>query len=299
VDKIGIIGIGAMGSGIAKNLLKAGYAVTAFTRGKPSGLEHGGSTSTRQVVARELESAGATLETNLEALFSQVDTLVICVPSSKDVESILLGPGSLSEMDKARVGTVLDFSTAHPESTRKIYAVLKARGIDFLDTPMTGSVKEALAGTLRLIVGGDEPVFMRCEPLLRSVSELVLYAGSSGSGNLVKLANNFLSILDQAMTADISLVLDENGISPEVYKEFLGKSSANSGGFQLMMYRITTGDFARKFELGLALKDIGYCTDVFPSAIVDNLFSFLKKASDSGYGDKDIGTMYHYLKESR
>lgn len=288
MERIGLVGIGAMGSGIAENLLKAGHPVWAFHRPTPSG----------KAAAEKLSALGAETCVDLGEVFSKADVLAICLPRSEDVESIILGPGGLAEARGTTVRTVLDFSTAHPDSTRKLHSLLKGKGVDFLDIPMTGSVREAKQGTLNLIAGGEEGVFRRVEPLLRKISALALYAGPSGSGNLVKLANNLLAILDQAVTARISIELDRNGISPNVYTEFLGKSSANSGGFRLMMYRIMSGDFARKFELSLALKDIGYCRDVFPSPFAEELHSFLTKASEAGYGDKDIGAMYHYLKEN-
>jgi len=284
---IGMIGIGAMGNGIAKNLLKAGYPVSVYVRNTASSVAS----------ANELRALGASVHTEMSTLFAAIDTLIVCVPNSNDVEGILIGKDGLSESGGATVRTVLDFSTSHPDSTKKIASILEAKGIEMLDTPMTGSVREAAEGTLRIIAGGNREVFERCRKMIESVSELVLYAGDHGSGNLVKLANNYMSILDQAVTAGVSIILERNDIPPEVYTEYLGRSSANSGGFRLMMNRITTGDFSRKFELRLALKDIGYCKDFFRMPVTGILYDLLKEASDAGYHDKDVGTVYTYLKQ--
>lgn len=277
-----------MGNGIAKNLIKAGYSVSVYAR----------NTASSKASAKELQTLGAAVRDEMSALFASVEILIVCVPNSRDVEGILIGKGGLSEFQSSAVKTVLDFSTAHPDSTRKIASILESRGIQMLDTPMTGSVREAANGTLRIIAGGKREVFESCKKLLESVSEMVLYAGGHGSGNLVKLANNYLSLLDQAVTAGVSIVLERNEIPVEVYTEYLSKSSANSGGFKLMMNRIMTGDFSKKFELGLALKDIGYCRDFFKIPVTGVLYDILKGASDAGYNDKDVGTMYSYLKET-
>lgn len=294
---VGIVGIGAMGSGIAKNWLKAGFAVTAYARDTSGGRAAGAA----------LAEAGATVVHDLGDLFRAVDTLALCVPASADVEAILAGDGSaaggtaaggLLGCEGARVRTVLDFSTSHPASTLKMAEKLAERGIGMLDTPMTGSVGEAANATLKLVVGGDRDLYERNLDLLRAVSDMSLYAGGHGAGNMVKLANNYLSILDQTVTAAVSLILEKNGIPRDVYVKFLENSSANSGGFRLMMRRITSGDFSTKFELGLATKDIGYCRDIFDLPITGDLHGILRAACDSGYRDGDVGLVYRHLEAS-
>ena len=286
MDSVGIIGIGAMGNGIAKNLIKAGYPLVAYRRNTDSSI----------AAAGELEALGAKVTDKLSELFEAVDVLILCVPDSQIVEELLTGKDGLSNCPSSSVRSVLDFSTSHPDSTKKLALLLKKRGIDMLDTPMTGSVREAAEGTIKLIVGGEKAVFERHEKLLNSVASMVLFAGGHGSGNLVKLANNYLAVLDQTVTAGISIVLERNGVPSDVYVKFLGSSSANSGGFKLMMNRIATGDFSKKFGLGLALKDIGYCKDVFDLPITETLYAILKEASDAGFRDKDVGTVYSFLK---
>ena len=145
MTSIGMIGIGAMGNGIAKNLIKAGYSLSVLAR----------DTVSSAASAKELRTLGAMVHTQLATLFSAAETLVICVPNSRDVEDLLIGEKGLLAADARSVKTVLDFSTSHPESTKKIAALLEAKGINMLDTPMTGSVREAANATLKLIVGGD------------------------------------------------------------------------------------------------------------------------------------------------
>jgi len=276
-----------MGNGIAKNLIKAGYPLVAYRRNTDSSI----------AAAGELEALGATVTDKLSELFKAVRVLILCVPNSQIVEELLIGKNGLSKYPNSSVGSVLDFSTSHPDSTKKLALILKKQGIDMLDTPMTGSVREAAEGTIKLIVGGEKAVFERHEKILNSVASMVLFAGDHGSGNMIKLANNYLAVLDQTVTAGISIVLERNNIPSDVYVKFLGSSSANSGGFKLMMNRITTGDFTKKFGLDLALKDIGYCKDVFNLPITDTLYTILKEASDAGFRDKDVGMVYSFLKE--
>ena len=288
MNSIGIIGIGAMGKGIAKNVLKAGYPLSVYAR----------NTKSSRIASSELQVLGAKIVDSVSTLFGTVETLILCVPDSQTVEELLIGEGGLSSYPNTSVVIVLDFSTSHPESTKKIAAILKEKGIGLLDTPMTGSVREADEGKIKLIVGGNWKLFEANEALLKSVSEVVYYAGRQGSGNLVKLANNYLSILDQTVAATIAIILEQNEIPREVYNKFLTSSSANSGGLKLMFNRINTGDFDLKFGLGLATKDIGYCKDLFKLPITDSLYILLKDACDSGYRNRDIGTIFLYLKES-
>lgn len=288
MDTIGVIGIGAMGNGIAKNLIKAGYPLVAYRRDTASGA----------AAAEELASLGAAVTTSLPELYQTAKILITCLPNSQIVENLLIGNAGLSEQQHPSIECVLDFSTSHPDSTRKIAAILEAKGIEMLDTPMTGSVREAMEGTLKLIVGGNKKTFERHVNILESVAVMVLYAGDHGTGNLVKLANNYLAILDQAVTARIAIELEKFEIPADVYIKFLSGSSANSGGFQLMMRRITTGDFSRKFGLELATKDIGYCRDIFSLSITDRLYEILDDAGKAGYRDKDVGTIYTFLKEN-
>lgn len=291
METVGIIGAGLMGKGLAKNLIKAGYPMTVYKRKASMG----------DAVAAELRGLGAKITDQVGDLFGSAEILVLCLPNSQIVEDIIIGKGGLTEHPAPRVKTVLDFSTAHPESTKKIAGILRSRGVAMLDTPMSGGPQQADEGKVKLAVGGDKAVFEMYEDLLKKVAEMVFYAGGHGAGNVVKLVNNFMAFLDQTATAGASLLMDKMEISRDAYMGFIGNSGGNSWGFKAMMNRVVTGDFSLKFALGLAFKDLRYCKDLFDGyggfPVVDALHAVLKGADESGLGEKDIGTVYQYLKE--
>ncbi len=273
MDSVGIIGIGAMGNGIAKNLIKAGYPLVAYRRNTGSGI----------AAAGELGALGAKIADELPELFKAVDVLILCVPDSKIVEELLTGKDGLLSCPSSSVRSVLDFSTSHPDSTKKLALLLKRQGIDMLDTPMTGSVREAAEGTLKLIVGGEKAVFERHEELLNSVASMVLFAGNHGSGNLVKLANNYLAVLDQTVTAGISSFLKERHTN-DVYAR-IPQQAAPHGGFQADDAMDRDGA-SQKIRAGTRLKDIGYCNGRLHLPI-PKIVRDLKEASDAGFATKE------------
>ena len=291
MESLGIIGAGLMGKGLAKNLIKAGYPMTVYKRKASMG----------DAAASELRGLGAKITDRAADLYASVDILVLCLPNSQIVEETLLGKGGLSEQPSPKVKVVLDFSTAHPESTRKIAGILGEKGIVMLDAPMSGGPQQADEGKVKLAVGGDKAVFARYEGLLKKVAEMVFYAGGHGTGNVIKLVNNFLAFLDQTAAAASSLVMDKMGISRDAYLGFIGNSGGNSWGFKAMTNRVVTGDWGLKFALGLAFKDMRYCKDIYDKfggfPVLDAVHDAFKGAEASGLGEKDIGMIYHYLKE--
>lgn len=289
MQKVGVIGAGAMGKGIAKNLKKAGYAVVAHKR-KINESDAG---------IKYLREHDIEITSDLQGIFQQVDVLITCLPDSPTVEKTLLGEGGLASCDGRKVTCVLDFSTAHPDSTRVVAKKLEELGIDMLDTPMTGGPPQADEGTIKLVVGGKKEVLDRYMPLLEKCSAKIVYAGPAGSGNAVKLMNNFLAILSQTATAGVSILMDKMGISREAVHEYIGASGGNSWGFNMMMMRIMQDKFDVNFALNLAYKDLRYNKDLFKELggfpLLDTLIDAFKQADDSGYGDKDVGAVYFSL----
>lgn len=292
MKSIGVIGAGAMGKGIAKNLREAGYEVLAHKR----------KINESDPVITYLREADVSITEDLSKIFTSVDILITCLPDSPTVEETLLGASGLANQADRKVSCVLDFSTAHPESTRKVARELGKLGIDVLDTPMTGGPKEANEGTIKLVVGGKKETLEKYRSLLEVVSAKIVYAGEAGSGNAVKLMNNFLAILSQAATAGVDILMQEMGVSRDAVKEYIGSSGGNSWGFNAMMNRLVEDNFAVNFSLALAYKDLRYNQDLFKSVggfpLLDALADSYKKAAESGYNDKDVGAIYFSLEET-
>ena len=178
--KVGMVGIGLMGHGIASNLVKHGHALTV--------LEHPGNQP-----LDSLKAAGAVSVASGAELAAQSDVIILCVTGSPQVEAVLLSPGGV--LEGLRPGTVIiDCSTAIPSSTVKVAQAVTESGGRFLDAPMTRTPKEAAEGRLNLLVGGDAALFEECKPLLACFAENITHAGPVGAGHRMKLLHNYVSL---------------------------------------------------------------------------------------------------------
>lgn len=291
-EGIGVVGAGLMGSGIARQLAKDGYRVTAFKRNPQAG----------GVAVEEMRSDGVSITSDLQGLLRSVDIIATCLPTSDIVETVLLGPDGLGGVQSTDARLVLDFTTALPRSTVKIAASLEKRGIEMLDTPMGGGPAQAAAGKLKIIVGGKREVFVSALPLLKVLAEPVVYGGPSGSGHTLKLVNNFMGILNQVVAAAVSNVLEDSGIDRETLIEFISSSGGNSWGFQDEMDTVQRGDFSLRFAMELAEKDMRYAKEFFDDAglrfsILDELVATFAAAGTRGYSKKDVRSIYLFYQE--
>lgn len=291
MEKIGIIGAGLMGRGIAKNAKLAGYGVVAHKRKIDDADPN----------VAYLKKWDIPMTTDMQELFAWADVLFTCLPDSPTMEMVMLGDGGLSHSTERRVGCVLDFTTALPESTRKIARALHECGVDFLDTPMTGGPGQADEGTLNLVVGGKREVLEQHMELLAHVSKHIVHVGGSGNGNAVKLANNFLSLLNRASSAATAVLMKRMGIELESFHEFITLSGGNSKGFQSVMKNIMNDDYSVNFALELAYKDLQYNKEMFKEiggfSILDSLVDEFKDAVVTGHAKQDVGAIYLSLAE--
>jgi len=173
MKKIGMIGIGMMGHGIATNLLKHGHSLTV--------LDHPGNQPLEALI-----SSGANITHTPKDLASQSDIIILCVTGTPEVEDVLLGEhGVLKGIRSGSI--VIDCSTAVPTSTKRVSKLVIQAGCDFLDAPMTRTPKEAAEGRLNLLVGGDATLFEQCRPILACFAENIVHAGPIGAGHQMKL----------------------------------------------------------------------------------------------------------------
>lgn len=251
--KIGMVGIGMMGQGIATNIVKHAYPMVL--------LEHPGNRPLQDLVA-----AGATTTPSAAALAAAVDVVILCVTGSPEVEDVLYREGGL--LEGLKPGTiVIDCSTAIPSSTLKVAASVEKAGGRFLDAPMTRTPKEAADGRLNLIVGGSSDLFEICRPLFECFAENMTLAGPVGSGHKLKLLHNFVSLGFSAVLAEAAACADRSGIDPHVLVEILGKG----GGDGVILKRLSPYILSRdgagfRFSIANALKDMGYYTTMAQEA---------------------------------
>ena len=251
--KIGMVGIGMMGQGIATNIVKHAYPMVL--------LEHPGNQPLQDLVA-----AGATTTPSAAALAAAVDVVILCVTGSPELEDVLYREGGLLEGLKPGA-IVIDCSTAIPSSTLKVAASVERAGGRFLDAPMTRTPKEAADGRLNLIVGGSSDLFEICRPLFECFAENMTLAGPVGSGHRLKLLHNFVSLGFSAVLAEAAACADRSGIDPHVLVEILEKG----GGDGVILKRLSPYILSRdgagfRFSIANALKDMGYYTTMAQEA---------------------------------
>ncbi|WP_018326063.1 NAD(P)-dependent oxidoreductase, partial [Rhizobium giardinii] len=180
MERIGLVGVGLMGHGIAKNLVSKGWRLNY--------LLHPGNQPTD-----DIDSFGAVGWSSLTEMAGACDVIILCVTGSPQVEDVLVGSGQLLEaLGPGHI--VIDCSTAVPSSTIALAAKVEAKGAKFVDSPMTRTPKEAEEGRLNLLVGGDAGIVERLRPIFSSFAENVFYAGGISSGHQLKLLHNFVSL---------------------------------------------------------------------------------------------------------
>ena len=247
--RVGLVGVGLMGSGIAQNIVKHGHKLTI--------LDHPGNQPVGALLA-----AGATAVSDVTALAADVDVLILCVTGTPQVEAVMLGEkGALASL---RPGTVvIDCSTAVPDSTTKVAQAVQAKGGKFLDAPMTRTAKEAAEGRLNLLVGGDADVLASCLPLLRCFAENITHVGGIGAGHAMKLLHNFVSLGTVALLCEAAACAERAGVAPDVFVDVLAKGGGNGVALERVKPKLLTGSTdSLKFSMANAKKDLGYYNDM-------------------------------------
>lgn len=283
-QQIGLIGIGMMGHGIAKNLVAKGHALTLKANRNRSTLG-------------DLLAAGAKEVQSDAEVAKAADIVFVCVTGSTQVEQIVYGPQGL--MSAARGGLlIVDTSTAEPQSTERIRNDFAARGVRFVDAPMARTPKEAEEGRLNIMVGAEPADFERIEPVLKAFCENIFHVGPPGSGHVLKLVNNMLAMSQAAAIAEAVAVAAKAGLPLQKLYDVVSAGGVNSGIFQMMVGRMLQGDLAGlKFSIGNAQKDLRYYTHLAESLPVASFVaeaahqSFVQ-AANLGLADKFIASLF-------
>jgi 3-hydroxyisobutyrate dehydrogenase-like beta-hydroxyacid dehydrogenase len=244
--RVGFIGAGLMGHGMAKNIVEKGFGLTVLAHRNRAPVE-----DLLGRGAREAESPAAVARAS--------DVVVICVPSSAEVELCVFAEDGI--LAGAHAGLiVIDATTAEPASTERVAKALAAKGVGYADAPLTLGPKQAEAGTLNTLVGADEATLAAIQPVLDSYCENVFHVGPVGSGHKMKLINNFLTQGTAALVAEAVVTATKAGVDLEKLFEVVSKGGANSSVFQRFMPWVLGGDSGMIFQLKNAQKDVRYYT---------------------------------------
>src|SRR5215218_8565009 len=239
--RVGFVGLGIMGRPMAKNLLKAGFSVTAYNRSPGPGEELAEAGADVVATAREAAVGAAAVITN--------------VTDSPDVEHVILGPDGV--IKGAAAGTVvIDMSTISPAVTRRIGAALAERGVTMLDAPVSGGDAGAIAGTLAIMVGGDAAALERVRPLFEAMGQRITHCGPLGAGQTVKLCNQVAITGALLGVCEALLFAQKSGVDPAVMVEAISAGAAGSWQLSNLAPKMIKRDFAPGFKVGLMRKDL-------------------------------------------
>ncbi|HZN60090.1 MAG TPA: NAD(P)-dependent oxidoreductase [Planctomycetota bacterium] len=280
--KVGFIGMGIMGRPMARNLLKAGHAVTVYNR-----------TASR---AKELENDGARVASTPKECARGNDIVITIVTDSPDVEAVLLGPDGAVE--GASRGTVfIDMSTISPEVTRSIHARLAERGMKFLDAPVSGGDIGAQKGTLTIMVGGDPEVFEQVKGVFEPMGKRITHMGPPGAGQVTKASNQILCALNMLGVCEALALAQRSGLDLRKMHQVVTGGAANSWALENLGKRIIDGDFAPGFMVRLIQKDLGIVLDAARSLNLPLAGSALCNQyfrANEAHGEGDLGTQAMY-----
>lgn len=283
IKTVGLIGVGLMGHGIGKNVLEKGFALNVMAHRNRAPVE-------------DLVKGGAKEKATPAEIAAASDMVILCVTGTPQVEEVVYGEKGLLASGKKGL-IIADCSTAIPDSTRKIAADCAAKGIHFLDTPMTRTPKEAAAGKLGLMVGGDAVVFEKIRPVLSTFSDLIVHCGDVGSAHQVKLINNFLSLGHAAIAAEAITVAAKGGIKMDALREvIMGGGAASTMFGRLIHVPLSDDDSYAKFAIRNARKDLRYYTNMteqmpIASPIAETIHQAFVLADTMGYGERYVPRM--------
>jgi len=280
MERIGFVGVGVMGHGMASCLVAAGHPLTIIAHRNRQPVE--------DLVAKGADEAGSYAE-----LAAASDAVMLCVSNSKVVESVVaelkphLRPGMM----------IIDTGTSSPDSIRRLAADLAEVDISFVEAPVTGGVKQAAAGELGALVGADETSFEAVKPLLEVMCKTVHHFGLPGSGNTAKLLNNFMVLGIAALVTESFTKAQQADVDWQKLYDVVICGSADSGVLRRIIGSAVDDDFkGYVFDLQSSLKDIDYFCELSKSmggvsplaAAVQDMYD---QAVSEGHGERLISEL--------
>ncbi|MDQ6691383.1 MAG: NAD(P)-dependent oxidoreductase [Candidatus Dormibacteraeota bacterium] len=282
--RMGFVGLGIMGGPMARRLLLAGHSVTGHDRSLPA--------------MAALKESGGVAADSPRAVAAAADVVMTALPTLAAVREVYEAMRPV-----ARQGQVfVDHSTVDVETSRATAASMASRGAAFLDAPMSGGPEGANSGTLTLFVGGDATAFETALPALRAYGGTIRLCGPTGSGTVLKLANQLLVIIHTAATAEAAVFATRLGADPQVLLEMVGPSYGGSTIFRRHLPRIIARDFKPDGPLRILTKDMSLVRAVADAAglslpLASQVEPLIAEAIGRGMGDEDMSALVKLYEE--
>jgi 2-hydroxy-3-oxopropionate reductase len=286
-ERVGFIGLGIMGLPMARNLLRAGHQLVVQSR-SPGPVD-------------QLVTEGAAPAATAREVAERTDVVVTMLPDTPDVEAVIAGADGV--LMGARPGMlVIDMSTISPVAAQRLAEEAERRGVAMLDAPVSGGDKGAIAGTLSIMVGGEEVAFERARPLLETMGKTIVHCGPSGAGQMVKACNQVVVALTIEAISEALVLGSKAGVRPEIILQVLGGGLAQSRVMEMRGPTMIQGKFEPGFKARLHRKDLNialqaarqYAVSLPVTALVDQLFTTLV---ERGMGDRDHSALLTVIEE--
>jgi 3-hydroxyisobutyrate dehydrogenase-like beta-hydroxyacid dehydrogenase len=283
-ERVAFLGLGIMGSRMARNLRAAGFDVVVWNRTRA-----------------RAEELGEPIADTPRAAAEQADVVITMVVDAPQVEEVLFGETGAAE-GLAEGALVVDMSTIAPSAVKAIAARLGERGISFVDAPVTGSKPRAEDGTLTIMAGGSPEDFARAKPLFAAIGELIVHCGPSGHGAMVKLLNNALAAINAAALAEAIDLAEHYGLDTDRLIRVMSAGSAKSTMLDLKAKPMVERNYEPLFKLEHMLKDVRHCLaeaqalgeDFDLAADAEALYA---AADQAGLGEEDFAAVIEAVRQ--
>lgn len=288
-ETVALLGLGTMGLGMARNLLKAGFPLAVYNRTAEK--------------AAPLAGEGAIVARSPADAAKKADVVVSMLSDDDASRAAWLGDGgALAAMRSGAIA--IECSTVSPEWVEELHGKAQARGVALLDAPVTGSRVQAEAGQLIFLTGGDAEVVERARPVLQAMSKDILQLGPVGSGTQLKLINNFLCGVQVASLAEALTWIERNGLDREAALQFLKTGNPGSPLLSGISERMTKRTYEVNFLLKLMAKDLRYARAAaakynVPLATAETSEALFERAQEQGHAEQDMSAVVEVLRAAK
>jgi len=283
---VGFIGLGIMGRPMAKNLIKAGYKLVVFDK---------------YAKFDDLVALGAAGASSCKEVTSKSDLIITMLPNSPHVKEVIMGEGGVLESGKSGQ-IVVDMSSIAPSVSIEVGVALTAKGMSFLDAPVSGGEPKAIDGTLAIMVGGDQKTFDTVKPILEKMGSSVILVGGIGAGNVAKLANQIVVALNIAAVSEAFVLATKAGVDPAKVFDAIKGGLAGSTVMNAKVPMILDGNFKPGFRIELHIKDLQNALDTghnlnVPLPLTANVMETLQALKTDGMAANDHSAIVRFYEK--
>jgi 2-hydroxy-3-oxopropionate reductase len=284
VDKVGFVGLGIMGTSMARNLIEDGHELVIHNRTRAK--------------AEKLAKLGAEVATSPRVVAGRSDVIITMLPGPPEVEEVLTGENGL--LEGVRDGSlIVDMSTSSPLLAQELSRTANTRGVGMLDAPVSGGDIGAIEGTLSIMVGGEKEDFERARPLFEAMGKTIVHVGAAGAGQTVKACNQIVVALVIEAVSEALVLGSKAGVKPEKVMEVLSGGLAANKVMEVKGEKFLSHDFAAGGKVEYHRKDLGislaagreYGVALPVTALVDQLFGTLVAQGKGGWDHSALITL--------